>query len=191
MPQPSCMQRKTRFPRSAIVCFLRHRIATSLKSSNPTAHLNMTRNICGKCSKCTRWMHSCNPTSISSFRMDVLRSLSTQSAAKFVGCPCSCRCRQFFLGAAMVLATHIYNCTPHRRLGVESLHYQQVSQATRRLLLPCFQMCHCCASRPGPRRAHQACTSRSVGRVFECRYQSRSSRLHCEQSLNFSRKCHY
>jgi len=43
-------------------------------TSNPTAHLNITRSSCGKCSRSQMCKKNCIPTSISNFRMDALRS---------------------------------------------------------------------------------------------------------------------
>jgi len=81
--------------------------------------------------------------------------------------------------AAVVLATDIYNCTPHRSLDMESPHYHRYHKQPDISFFRCFRRCFCRTSRTGPRRAHQACTTGRVGCVFECWHQSRSSRLHC------------
>ena len=52
----------------------RHQIATGLPSSNLTTHLNTTRSNCVRCSRSKTCMKSCIPTSISSYRIDALRS---------------------------------------------------------------------------------------------------------------------
>jgi len=52
----------------------RHQIAKGLPSSNLTTHLNTTRSNCVRCSRSKTCMKSCIPTSISSYRIDALRS---------------------------------------------------------------------------------------------------------------------
>ena len=105
---PLCMQRKMRFPKSSIVCFLKHQVVTSPPSSNPTAHLNITRSSCVKCSKKHNVQEQLPSNEHQQFQNGRAEKLVDSIGRKIRGMLVKSQMPPEFWGAAVVLATDLY-----------------------------------------------------------------------------------